>query len=92
MTSKKKVTRKPPKQPARPPVDSPQHDTTSSRERDETFLRQTLDLARKGIGLTSPNPSVGSVIVDPQGHIIGEGFHTFDQIKHAEVLDRKSVV
>jgi len=53
---------------------------------DERFLRHALDLAREGIGLASPNPCVGAVIVDPQSNIIGEGFHTYDGLKHAEVL------
>ena len=30
---------------------------------DEDFLREALDLARRGIGLTAPNPNVGAVIV-----------------------------
>jgi diaminohydroxyphosphoribosylaminopyrimidine deaminase / 5-amino-6-(5-phosphoribosylamino)uracil reductase len=59
---------------------------SSSRENDEYLLRRALELARKGIGLTSPNPCVGAVVVDPKGRVVGEGFHTFDGIKHAEVL------
>ena len=57
-----------------------------SRENDEAFLRQSLQLARAGIGLTSPNPCVGAVIVDGAGKVIGTGSHTFAGIKHAEVL------
>ncbi len=53
---------------------------------DEPFIRQALELARRGIGLASPNPCVGAVIVDPQGRVIGTGTHTYDGIKHAEVL------
>jgi len=53
---------------------------------DEQFLREALDLARKGIGLASPNPCVGAVIVAQRGQIIGRGTHTYDGIKHAEVL------
>lgn len=53
---------------------------------DEAFLRRALDLAREGIGLTSPNPCVGAVIVDQNGEIAGEGFHTYEGVKHAEVL------
>jgi diaminohydroxyphosphoribosylaminopyrimidine deaminase / 5-amino-6-(5-phosphoribosylamino)uracil reductase len=59
---------------------------TTSHETDEHFLRQALDLAREGIGLTSPNPCVGAVIVDPEGTIVGTGSHTYDGVKHAEVL------
>src|SRR5580692_10045729 len=53
---------------------------------DELFLRRALDLARQGIGLTSPNPCVGAVIVDAKGTIVGEGSHTYDGLKHAEIL------
>ena len=60
--------------------------TSSSRENDEYFLRRALELARKGIGLTSPNPCVGAVIVDRHGQVVGEGSHTFEGVKHAEVL------
>jgi diaminohydroxyphosphoribosylaminopyrimidine deaminase / 5-amino-6-(5-phosphoribosylamino)uracil reductase len=58
----------------------PDHDT------DEPFLRRALDLARQGIGLTSPNPCVGAVIVDAKGAIVGSGSHTYDGMKHAEIL------
>jgi len=50
-------------------------------------MRRALELARQGVGLASPNPHVGAVIVSPSGgEIIGEGFHTYDGLKHAEVL------
>jgi len=58
----------------------------TSRETDEQFLRRALALARQGIGLTSPNPCVGALIVDGRGEVVGEGFHTYDGLKHAEVL------
>lgn len=53
---------------------------------DEHYQRRALDLARQGIGLASPNPCVGAVIVDSTGTIVGEGSHTFDNVKHAEVV------
>ncbi len=59
---------------------------TTTHEPDEHFLRQALDLARTGIGLTSPNPSVGAVLVDTNGTIVGSGSHTYDGVKHAEIL------
>src|ERR1700691_2945732 len=52
---------------------------------DEQFLGRALDLAREGVGLASPNPYVGAVIVDPQGSIVGTGVYTYDGVKHAEV-------
>jgi diaminohydroxyphosphoribosylaminopyrimidine deaminase / 5-amino-6-(5-phosphoribosylamino)uracil reductase len=52
---------------------------------DEQFLHRALDLARQGIGLASPNPYVGAVMVDTQGGIVGTGVYTYDGVKHAEV-------
>ena len=49
-------------------------------------MRQSLELARRGTGLTSPGARVGAVIADSQGNFAGAGFYTFDGIKHAEVL------
>jgi diaminohydroxyphosphoribosylaminopyrimidine deaminase / 5-amino-6-(5-phosphoribosylamino)uracil reductase len=57
-----------------------------NRDTDELFLHRALDLARQGIGLTSPNPCVGAVIVDAKGAIVGSGSHTYDGLKHAEIL------
>jgi diaminohydroxyphosphoribosylaminopyrimidine deaminase/5-amino-6-(5-phosphoribosylamino)uracil reductase len=53
---------------------------------DELFMKQALELARQGVGLASPNPYVGAVIVDERGRIVGRGFHTYEGKKHAEVL------
>ncbi|HET7441964.1 MAG TPA: bifunctional diaminohydroxyphosphoribosylaminopyrimidine deaminase/5-amino-6-(5-phosphoribosylamino)uracil reductase RibD [Terriglobales bacterium] len=53
---------------------------------DEAFLRRALDLARGGVGLTSPNPNVGALIVDSTGNVVGCGTYTYDGKKHAEVL------
>ena len=58
----------------------------SNHVTDEGFLERALELARRGVGLTSPNPNVGAVLVDDQKQIVGEGFHTYDGVKHAEVL------
>ena len=52
---------------------------------DEKFVYRALDLARQGVGLASPNPYVGAVIVDTQGTIAGAGVYTYDGVKHAEV-------
>jgi diaminohydroxyphosphoribosylaminopyrimidine deaminase/5-amino-6-(5-phosphoribosylamino)uracil reductase len=56
------------------------------RNHDELFMKQALDLARQGIGLASPNPCVGAVIVDERGRIVGRGSHTYQGRKHAEIL------
>jgi diaminohydroxyphosphoribosylaminopyrimidine deaminase / 5-amino-6-(5-phosphoribosylamino)uracil reductase len=55
-------------------------------EQDERFMRQALELARRGTALTSPGARVGAVIADSQGNLAGSGFYTFDGIRHAEVL------
>ncbi len=49
-------------------------------------MRQALELARQGIGLAAPNPYVGALVVDADGRILGSGFHTYERIKHAEVI------
>lgn len=49
-------------------------------------MRQALDLARRGAGVTSPGARVGAVVVDGSGNIAGTGSYTFDGIKHAEIL------
>jgi diaminohydroxyphosphoribosylaminopyrimidine deaminase/5-amino-6-(5-phosphoribosylamino)uracil reductase len=47
-------------------------------------MRRALRLARKGLGKSSPNPSVGAVVVN-QGKVVGEGFHALAGTPHAEV-------
>jgi diaminohydroxyphosphoribosylaminopyrimidine deaminase / 5-amino-6-(5-phosphoribosylamino)uracil reductase len=59
---------------------------TSSRQPDELFLRRALELAQNSFGLASPNPNVGAVLVDANDKVVGEGFHTYDGLKHAEIL------
>jgi diaminohydroxyphosphoribosylaminopyrimidine deaminase/5-amino-6-(5-phosphoribosylamino)uracil reductase len=60
------------------------------RSTDEQFLGRALDLARQGVGLASPNPYVGAVIVDQAGSVVGTGVYTYDGVKHAEVRALKS--
>ena len=49
-------------------------------------MRQVLELARQGVGMASPNPCVGAVIVNASGVVVGTGFHTYEGRKHAEVI------
>src|SRR6516164_7739370 len=53
---------------------------------DAKFMEQALELARLGIALASPNPCVGAVVVADDGEVVGRGSHTYDGVKHAEVL------
>src|SRR5664279_1510095 len=51
---------------------------------DFKFMRLALRLARRGYGLTSPNPMVGVVLVKG-GKIIGRGWHRRAGLPHAEI-------
>ncbi|XP_052210964.1 riboflavin biosynthesis protein PYRD, chloroplastic [Diospyros lotus] len=55
------------------------------KEDDGFYIRRCVELARKAIGCTSPNPMVGCVIVK-DGKIVGEGFHPKAGQPHAEVF------
>jgi len=52
---------------------------------DERMMRRALDLARRGTGQASPNPMVGAVLLVGD-QIVGEGFHIYRQVKHAETI------
>ena len=41
---------------------------------DRKYMALALELAKKGLGWTSPNPMVGAVLVK-DGRIIGQGYH-----------------
>ena len=51
-------------------------------------MQHALDLARRGVGLASPNPTVGCVIVK-DGAIVGQGFHQYKSRDHAEIVALK---
>src|SRR4051794_38988691 len=55
---------------------------------DVSYIRRTLELAAKGIGLTTPGAMVGAVIVK-DGKVVGEGFYTYDGVDHAETIALK---
>jgi diaminohydroxyphosphoribosylaminopyrimidine deaminase/5-amino-6-(5-phosphoribosylamino)uracil reductase len=57
-----------------------------SEQDHERHMRRALELARRGIALASPNPHVGAIIVNGAGQMVGEGFHTYAGVKHAEVI------
>ncbi|KAM7476418.1 hypothetical protein LguiB_023661 [Lonicera macranthoides] len=57
-----------------------------SKGKDDGFyMRRCVEIARKAVGCTSPNPMVGCVIVK-DGNIVGEGFHPKAGQPHAEVF------
>lgn len=51
---------------------------------DGEYMRRALSLARRGLGLTSPNPPVGAVLVK-DGAEVGRGWHKGSGQPHAEV-------
>ena len=55
---------------------------------DETFMRLALRLAKRGLGQTAPNPSVGAVIVSNGGscEVIGRGWTQPGGRPHAETM------
>jgi diaminohydroxyphosphoribosylaminopyrimidine deaminase/5-amino-6-(5-phosphoribosylamino)uracil reductase len=50
------------------------------------MMRRALELAARGVGLVSPGPLVGCVIVNDRQQIVGEGFYVNDEVKHAETI------
>ena len=53
---------------------------------DRQMMQRALELAARGVGQVSPGPLVGTVIVDSNQDIAGEGFYLFDHVKHAETV------
>ncbi|MGA2217189.1 MAG: bifunctional diaminohydroxyphosphoribosylaminopyrimidine deaminase/5-amino-6-(5-phosphoribosylamino)uracil reductase RibD [Terracidiphilus sp.] len=58
----------------------------TSEDQDRYWMHRALELARRGIAVTSPNPAVGCVILDRAGQVAGEGWHEYDLVDHAEVV------
>ncbi len=48
-------------------------------------MGRALELARRGVAQTHPNPMVGCVVVRG-GRVEGEGFHVYEKKKHAEIV------
>jgi diaminohydroxyphosphoribosylaminopyrimidine deaminase/5-amino-6-(5-phosphoribosylamino)uracil reductase len=61
---------------------------TKNHLSDETWMERALDLARRSVGLASPNPAVGCVLVR-DGVLVGEGIHEYDKRDHAEIAALK---
>eukprot|EP00878_Enallax_costatus_P009259 GHUV01009677.1.p1 GENE.GHUV01009677.1~~GHUV01009677.1.p1 ORF type:complete len:202 (+),score=52.14 GHUV01009677.1:150-755(+) len=53
-------------------------------QEDRQYIRQALELAKRALGKTYPNPAVGCVIVK-DGQAVGEGYHPKAGMPHAEV-------
>src|SRR5271157_5882327 len=55
---------------------------------DDFHMARALSLAQHAAALAHPNPRVGCVIVR-SGQVFGEGFHSFDEKDHAEIVALK---
>ncbi|MGC1784210.1 MAG: bifunctional diaminohydroxyphosphoribosylaminopyrimidine deaminase/5-amino-6-(5-phosphoribosylamino)uracil reductase RibD [Acidobacteriaceae bacterium] len=55
---------------------------------DEVWMERALALAETSVGLSSPNPAIGCVLVK-DNVVIGEGFHVYDDKDHAEIVALK---
>lgn len=51
---------------------------------DESYIKLTLEIAKKGAGRVSPNPMVGCIIIK-ENKVIGAGFHEYFGGPHAEI-------
>jgi diaminohydroxyphosphoribosylaminopyrimidine deaminase / 5-amino-6-(5-phosphoribosylamino)uracil reductase len=57
-------------------------------EIDQQWMERALKQAEQSVGLASPNPAVGCVLVR-NDRLVGEGFHEYDQRDHAEIVALK---
>ena len=53
---------------------------------DEDHMAQALQLARRGLGQTWPNPSVGAIVVAPTGEVLARGWTAPGGRPHAEAI------
>ena len=56
---------------------------------DQGWMQRALELAQHSVGLASPNPVVGCVLVK-DGMVVGVGRHEYDRKDHAEVVALKN--
>src|ERR1700753_2199235 len=52
---------------------------------DHAWMELALRQAELSVGLASPNPAVGCVLVNGD-RVVGEGFHEYDRRDHAEIV------
>jgi len=57
----------------------------------QMYMKRAIELAKKGIGKTSPNPCVGAVIVKG-GKFIAEAWHKKAGTDHAEIIAIKKLM
>jgi diaminohydroxyphosphoribosylaminopyrimidine deaminase/5-amino-6-(5-phosphoribosylamino)uracil reductase len=67
------------------PLDPPLDPTDAI---DHQWMERALGQAERSVGLASPNPAVGCVLVQGD-RLVGEGFHAYDRRDHAEIVALK---
>ncbi len=58
---------------------------------DAALMKRALQLARRGVGLVSPNPAVGAVLARDTA-ILGQGWHRGPGLPHAEIEAIRSAI
>ncbi|HYU40221.1 MAG TPA: bifunctional diaminohydroxyphosphoribosylaminopyrimidine deaminase/5-amino-6-(5-phosphoribosylamino)uracil reductase RibD [Acidimicrobiia bacterium] len=65
---------------------SPRCAVDGAARRDSELMARAAELGEQGRRTAPPNPWVGAVVVDQNGHVRGEGFHERPGSPHAEAL------
>ena len=56
---------------------------------DLQWMARALEQTARSVGVSSPNPAVGCILVQSDGSVVGEGFHAYDKFDHAEIVALK---
>ena len=59
-----------------------------SANEDAARMERALELARRGVCARASESEVGAVVVK-NGRVVGEGFHVYDRLDHAEIVALK---
>lgn len=60
--------------------------TTPARRRERAALAEAIALSRAALGVSTPNPPVGAVVLDAAGGVVGRGATEAPGGRHAEVV------
>ncbi|TCW26143.1 diaminohydroxyphosphoribosylaminopyrimidine deaminase [Dietzia cinnamea] len=67
-----------------PPGSTPE--ASASRRRERAALAEAIALSRAALGVSTPNPPVGAVVLDAAGAVVGRGATEAPGGRHAEVV------
>ncbi|EFV92411.1 hypothetical protein ES5_06172 [Dietzia cinnamea P4] len=60
--------------------------TTPARRLERAALAEAIALSRAALGVSTPNPPVGAVVLDAAGGVVGRGATEAPGGRHAEVV------